>query len=93
MASFMEEMPKVTLNGVVERITVPFLVTHFIGDRQIPVVDAQQSFDQAEASPKRELRIFTETDFEVEHCGADNGSVAPDFIADWVAETFAEIKR
>jgi len=92
MASFMEEMPRVTLNGVVEKITVPFLVTHFTGDRQIPVVDALQSFDLATASPKRELRIFTESDFEVEHCGADNGSIAPDFIADWVAETFAEMK-
>ena len=93
LAAFMEEMPRVTLNGVVDKITVPFLVTHFSGDRQIPVSDAQQSFDQATASPKRELRIFTEADFEVEHCGADNGSVAPDFIADWVAETFAEIDK
>jgi hypothetical protein len=30
-------------------------------------------------------------DFEVEHCGADNGTGMRDYIADWCAETFAEM--
>jgi dienelactone hydrolase len=93
MESFMAYMPNVTLNGVVEKITVPFLVTHGSGDRQIPVSDAHQSFEQATASPKRELRIFEKRDMEVEHCGADNGTVGADFIADWTAETFADMKH
>ena len=92
MKAFMAQMPKVTLNGVVDKITVPFLVTHGAGDRQIPVSDAHESYEQATASPKRELRIFDANDLEVEHCGADNGTVGSDFIADWVAETFAEMK-
>lgn len=89
---FMAYAPNMTLNGVVEKITVPFLVTHGAGDRQIPVEYAQQSYDQAVNSPKRELRIFDNTDMEVEHCGADNGTVARDYISDWIAETFAEMK-
>jgi fermentation-respiration switch protein FrsA (DUF1100 family) len=88
MDSFMAWAPNMCLDGVVERIKVPFLVTHGAGDRQIPVEYAQQSFDQAVNSPDRELRVFTATDFEVEHCGADNGTVGRDFIADWIAERF-----
>ncbi|MFT4255734.1 MAG: hypothetical protein QM599_02025, partial [Pseudoxanthomonas sp.] len=58
--------------------------------RQIPAFNAQLSYDQAVNSPKRHLRVFTKQDFEVEHCGADNGTVMRDYIADWCAETFAE---
>ena len=85
---FMAWAPKMSLNGVVERIKMPFLVTHGAGDRQIPLEYAHQSFDQAVNSTDKELRIFTEEDFEIEHCGADNGTVARDFIADWIAERF-----
>jgi pimeloyl-ACP methyl ester carboxylesterase len=88
---FMDWAPAMDLNGVVETIDVPFLVTHGVGDRQIPVEYAHQSYDQAINSPKRELRITTKADFEVEHCGADNGTVLRDYIADWVGETFAEM--
>lgn len=87
--SFMQWAPQMTLDGVVERITVPFLVTHFSGDRQIPLQYAHRSYDQAINSRERTLRIFTPEDFEVEHCGADNGTVARDYIADWIAERFA----
>lgn len=88
---FMAWAPAMDLNGVVEKIAVPFLVTHGSGDRQIPVEYAQQSFDQAVNSPKRELFITQKSDFEVEHCGADNGTVLRDYIADWIGETFAEM--
>jgi len=88
---FMAWAPSMDLNGVVEKINVPFLVTHGEGDRQIPVEYAHQSFEQAVNSPKRDLYITTKTDFEIEHCGADNGTILRDYIADWVGETFAEM--
>ena len=87
---FMAWAPAMSLDGVVERIEVPFLVTHGSGDRQIPVEYAHRSFDQATAAVSRTLRIFTPDDFEVEHCGADNGTVGRDFIADWIAEQFGQ---
>lgn len=86
--SFMAWAPNMSLDGVVERITAPFLITHFSGDRQIPLEYAHRSFEQATNSRDRELRVFTQEDFEIEHCGADNGTVARDFIADWIAERF-----
>lgn len=85
---FMTWAPSMCLDGVVERIRAPFLVTHGAGDRQIPVSYAQRSYDQAVNSRLRELRIFTAEDFAVEHCEADNGTVGCDYIADWTAEVF-----
>jgi dipeptidyl aminopeptidase/acylaminoacyl peptidase len=91
MEHFMAYVPSITLDGQIEKLRMPFLITHGGGDRQIPVTDAQRSYDQAVNSPKRHQRIFTPADFEIEHCGADNGTVMRDYIADWCAETFAEL--
>lgn len=93
MESFMAWAPNMTLDGVVERIKVPYLVTHGENDRQIPLDAAHRSYDQATASSKRALRIFTREDGGVEHVSADNPEPAKAFISDWVADTFAELSR
>ncbi|GGF30500.1 alpha/beta hydrolase family protein [Subtercola lobariae] len=85
---FMRFAPQVSLEGVVEQITVPLLVTHGANDRQIPLEYAHQQFDAAINSPKRELHIFTEREGGVEHVGGDNILPAASFIPDWVAESF-----
>jgi pimeloyl-ACP methyl ester carboxylesterase len=92
MDDFMAYMPNVTLDGQIEKLKMPFLVTHGAGDRQIPMHNAHRSYEQAVNSVKRHLRIFTEADFEIEHCGADNGTAMRDYIADWCAQTFAEME-
>lgn len=79
---------KLHLNGILDRIKVPFLVAHGINDRQIPVEYARQTFDQLVNSPKRELRLFDEHTGGVEHVSVDNMSYGRSYIADWVAETF-----
>lgn len=88
--SFMAYAQNVCLDGVVERIRVPYLITHGAGDRQIPVEFAQRSYDQAVNSPRRELRIFTEREGGVEHVAADNMEPSRSFICDWIRETFAD---
>jgi len=75
------------LNGILDRIRVPFLVTHGEKDRQIALEYAHQTYDQLVNSPRRELKIFTEREGGVEHVGADNMSFARDYIADWFADT------
>ncbi len=87
MEAFKALWPKINLDGEVEKIRVPFLVTHGEKDRQIPLKYAQATYDQLTGSPKRELKIFTQREGGVEHVGADNTSFARDFIADWLAET------
>ena len=87
MEDFLAKAADMHLNGVMERIRVPFLVTHGAKDRQISVDYAQQSYDQLVNSTKRELKIFTEREGGVEHVGADNMAFGRDYIADWFAET------
>jgi dienelactone hydrolase len=86
MEDFLAKAEGMTLNGVMERIKTPFLVTHGAKDRQISLDYAHQSYDQLTASPRRELKIFTDREGGVEHVGADNMSYGRDYIADWFAE-------
>ncbi|SFK40130.1 S9 family peptidase [Caulobacter sp. UNC279MFTsu5.1] len=88
MDDFLAKSKGMTLDGVVEKIRVPFLVTHGERDRQIGLEYARRTFDQLVASPKRALKIFTDREGGVEHVGVDNMSFGRDFIADWIAETF-----
>lgn len=90
---FMQIASKVRLDGMLDRIRVPFLVTHGANDRQIPLEFAHASFDQLVNSPKRELKIFDRETGSAEHAGADSQSYGSDYIYDWVAETFAEMAR
>jgi len=75
-----------SLDGILDRIRVPFLVTHGARDRQISIDYAHKTYAQLVNSPRRELKIFTEREGGVEHVGADNMSFARDYIADWLAE-------
>lgn len=93
MEDFLEKTKNMTLDGVVEKITVPFLITHGANDRQIPVAYAHRSAEQAVNSPKLELRIFDEPEGGTEHISIDNLTYVAGFVADWVAETFAELRR
>nr|WP_274636198.1 alpha/beta fold hydrolase [Microbacterium bovistercoris] len=90
MDDFFAKTKNMRLQGVVEKITVPFLVTHGEGDRQIPVEYAYREYEAAVNSPKRELRIFTQEEGGAEHIGLDNMPYVGQFTADWIAETFAE---
>ncbi len=85
---FMSIAENVHLDGVVDRIKVPFLVTHGAKDSQIPLKWAERTYEQLVNSPKRELKIFTEREGGVQHSSFDNSINAGHYIADWVAETF-----
>jgi dienelactone hydrolase len=91
MEGFFRIAERMTLDGVLDRIRVPFLVTHGEKDRQIPLQYARQTYDQLINSPKRELKIFTEREGGVQHSSVDNSANAMDFQADWIADAFCEI--
>jgi dienelactone hydrolase len=74
------------LNGVLDRIRVPFLVTHGENDRQIPLKYAHETFAQLVNSPRRDLMIFDARTGGVEHSSLDNPANAGNQIADWLAE-------
>lgn len=87
MDAFMRIADNVHLDGVLDRIRVPFLVTHGEKDSQIPVHWAHRTYEQLVNSPKRELKIFTDREGGVQHSSFDNSANAGAYIADWVAET------
>jgi dienelactone hydrolase len=78
---------QMTLEGVADKITCPLLVVHGENDRQIPLWHAQKLIESAVNSPGRRLKVFTLAEGGAEHCQVDNGSMAVDYMADWVAET------
>lgn len=88
---FMAFVPQVTLRGHIANMTVPFLITHGAGDRQIPGEYAHQCHDEAVNSPRCELKFFTDREGGVEHVSADNMEPVRSYIADWVADRFAEM--
>ncbi|AVR04330.1 alpha/beta hydrolase family protein [Pluralibacter gergoviae] len=85
--AFMRIAEDVHLDGVLDRIRVPFLVTHGEKDSQIPLKWAHRTYEQLVNSPRRDLKIFTDLEGGVQHSSFDNSINAGQFIADWVAET------
>jgi pimeloyl-ACP methyl ester carboxylesterase len=75
------------LDGILDRIEVPFLVVHGERDRQIALEYAHRTYAELVNSRRRKLKILTAREGGVEHVGADNMSFARDYIADWFAET------
>jgi dienelactone hydrolase len=86
MDHFMQIAESVHLDGVLDRIRVPFLVTHGEKDSQIPLKWAHRTYEQLVNSPRRELKVFDGRTGGVQHSSFDNSANAGAFIADWVAE-------
>jgi esterase/lipase len=87
----LERARPVTLDGIVELVHAPLLITHGAGNRQISVEYARRTFEQATGSVKRELRVFDGPEGGLETIGLDNLPVVVDYIADWVQLTFDEV--
>ncbi len=86
MDDFFAKAEHMHLNGVLDRIRVPFLVTHGENDRQIPLKYAHETFDQLVNCPKKDLIVFDKSTGGVEHSSLDNPNNAGNQIADWLAE-------
>jgi len=79
---------KMTLEGVIDKITCPLLVCHGENDRQVPLWMAQKTYDEAVNSPNRKLKIFRLDEGGAEHCQIDNRQLIGDVMSDWAAEIF-----
>ncbi len=64
----------------------PLLVVHGVGDRQVPLEQAQKMVREARSSPQAVLRLFDHDEGGVEHVNGDLFTVAIDAMADWVAD-------
>lgn len=84
---------RMSLEGILDRIRCPILVTHGENDRQIRLEQAERLVGECVNSPKAELFVHTLKDGGAEHCSVDNIRLGIDTIADWVSETMKELKN
>jgi dienelactone hydrolase len=80
-----------TLEGVIDRLSCPFLIVHGENDRQTALADAVRVYDAATGTQDKELRVFTLGEGGAEHCNIDNMTVAADHIAEWVARKLGAV--
>jgi len=79
----MQKLEGFRLDGVVQKITCPFLMVHGEGDEQIPLALAQQCFD-AVGSKQKTMKVFTRAEGGYHHCQIDNASVGAAYMWDWL---------
>ena len=91
LPTFIRKAERVNLNGVIDKITCPLLITHGTNDRQINVKYAHQSYDQAVNAPKKDLRLFTPGEGATEHCGLDHLPHVAAYTADWIEDTVRDL--
>jgi len=82
----MKRLEGFRLDGVVQRITCPFLMVHGEGDQQIPLPVAQRCFD-AVGSQQKTMKVFTREEGGYHHCQIDNASIGVHYMWDWLEDT------
>jgi hypothetical protein len=70
------------LDGVVQKMRCPFLLTHGADDEQIPLADAQALFDACGSGDKT-LRVFTAEEGGAQHCQRDYLSLGAAEMWNW----------
>ena len=90
MEAALERVQAWDLTDALPSVSQPLLILHGEHDKQVPLADAQRSYELAGSSDK-ELRVFTEAEGGAEHCMADEPQAAIQFIADWSAEKLGRI--
>jgi dipeptidyl aminopeptidase/acylaminoacyl peptidase len=73
------------LDGVVQKISCPFLMLHGDGDEQIPMSEAQKCFD-AVGSKQKTMKVFTREEGGYHHCQIDNQSICAAYMWDWLEQ-------
>ncbi len=85
MDSAMKKCEQYTLEGVADKIEIPFLITHGERDSISPTANAHLLFNTIRSKVKT-LKIFTAEDGGAEHCQGDNRQFASNYVADWLAD-------
>jgi pimeloyl-ACP methyl ester carboxylesterase len=83
----MKKLEGFRLDGVVQKITCPFLMMHGEGDEQIPLPVAQKCF-AAVGSKNKTFKLFTREEGGYHHCQIDNASIGTAAMWDWLESVF-----
>jgi dienelactone hydrolase len=81
----MKKLEGFRLDGVVQKMRCPFLLTHGAGDEQIPLSVAEQCF-AAVGSKDKTLKVFSREEGGFHHCQVDNITIGTNFMWDWLVD-------
>jgi alpha-beta hydrolase superfamily lysophospholipase len=81
----LEKLEKFRLDGVVQKMRCPFLLTHGEDDRQVPLRDAKALY-KAAGSKDKEMKIYTRATGGAQHCQNDYLSIGLPYMQDWMRE-------
>jgi alpha-beta hydrolase superfamily lysophospholipase len=81
----LEKLEGFRLDGIVQKMKCPFLLTHGTDDKQVPMSDARKLFD-AVGSEDKTFRVFTPEEGGAQHCQRDYLTAVCDVMADWLAD-------
>ena len=84
-ADVLKRLEPFKLDGVVQKLSCPFLMLHGEGDEQIPLHEAQECFD-AVGSKQKTMKIFTRDEGGYHHCQIDNQSICSAYMWDWLED-------
>jgi len=79
----MKKLEGFRLDGVVQKLTCPFLLVHGEGDEQVPLALAQMCFEKV-GSKDKTLKVFTREEGGYHHCQIDNASIGVAYMWDWL---------
>ena len=88
----LEKLAPFKLEGVVQKITCPFLMLHGEGDEQIPPAEARKCFDAVGAKQKT-FKLFTREEGGYHHCQIDNQSICSAYMWDWLEQVLQPGRR
>lgn len=81
----MKKLEGFRLDGIVQKMTCPFLLVHGAGDEQIPLSLAQKCFD-AVGSKQKTFKVFDRDEGGFHHCQVDNVTIGVHYMWDWIAD-------
>ena len=80
-----EKFREFRLDGIVQKMACPFLLTHGTEDQQVSMAVAQKLYD-AVGSKDKTFKIYTPEQGGAQHCQRDYLTLVCDDIADWLEE-------
>ena len=85
LAEALDKLEPFKLDGVVQKMRCPFLLTHGADDEQISMEDAEALYNAC-GSPDKTLRVFTTEEGGAQHCQRDYPSIGISTMFDWLTE-------
>jgi dienelactone hydrolase len=84
-ASALKKLEGFRLDGIVQKMTCPFLLLHGEGDEQIPLEIAEKLYE-AVGSKQKALKVFTREEGGFHHCQVDDATIGVHYMWDWIAD-------